>query len=265
MEHTIHTKHTGHITAVVNQKGGVGKSTTAEALAEGLILKGKRTLLIDLDPQGSITLIAGTDANSPTIYDALTKQVDAAAAIQKRKGRVDIIPAGRNLARLDVELTDAGKEYRLKERLSPLLSRFDFIIIDTSPALGILTVNALTAANSIIIPAQADIYSLQGISQLAETIGAIRTYTNPGLKLMGVLLTRHNPHTVIARDMAEVAGTVAKQIGTFLYDAVIHETVAIKEAQASRQPVYQYAPKSKAAVDYMSFTREFLERSRNHA
>lgn len=267
MSHNAHIGHTSQarIICTTNQKGGVGKSTTAEALAEGLTIKGKRTLLIDLDPQGSITLTAGADPNRPTAYEVFTKQAGAAEAIQQRAGRADIIPASKSLARLDVELTVTGKEYRLKEQLKPLLSRYDFIIIDTPPALGVLTVNALTAANSIIIPAQADIYSLQGIGQLCETIDAIRAYTNPGLTLAGVLLTRHNSRSVLSRDMADAARSTAEQIGTFLYNAVIREAVAVKESQASQQPIYEYAPKSNAAADYMAFTEEFLERSGDHA
>jgi len=267
MEHNSHTEHTSQarVICITNQKGGVGKSTTAEAFAEGLTIKGKRTLLIDLDPQGSITLTAGADLNRPTAYEVLTKQTEAEKAIQQRVGRTDIIPANKSLARLDVELTATGKEYRLKEQLSPLLSRFDFIVIDTPPALGILTVNALTAANIIIIPAQADIYSLQGIGQLIETIEAIRAYTNPGLTLAGILLTRHNSRSVLSRDMAEAASNTAEQMRTFLYTAVIREAVALKEAQASQQPIYEYAPKSNAAIDYMAFTDEYLKRSGNNA
>jgi len=251
--------------AIINQKGGVGKSTTAEALAEGLACKGNRVLLIDLDAQGSVTLTAEITPNKPTAYEVLTRQNKIGEAIQKRKGRADILPSSKNLARLDVELTATGKEYRLREQIKPILTDYDFIIIDTPPALGILTINALTAADGIIIPTQADIYSLQGIGQLAETLEAIQSYTNPNLKLAGILLTRYNARNVISRDMAEIAGKTAKQTGTFLYKTVIREAVALKEAQANQKPIYQYAPKSNAAIDYMAFTDEFLERSMNHA
>lgn len=253
------------IICIINQKGGVGKSTTAEALAEGLTIKGVKTLLIDLDPQGSITLSAGVDRNSSTAYELLIKQVRAEEVIQQQTGRSAVITASKNLARLDVELTATGKEYRLKEQLSPLLSRYDFIIVDTPPALGVLTVNALTAADSIIIPTQADVYSLQGIQQLVETIEAIRAYTNPGLTLAGVLLTRHNNRSVLSRDMAEAASNTAEQIGTFLYQTVIREAVALKEAQARQQTIYEYAPKSNAAIDYMAFIDEYMEWSGNNA
>ena len=250
------------ITTIANQKGGVGKSTTAEALAEGLTLNGKKTLLIDLDPQGSITLTAGAIQGKPTAYEVLTKQADAAEAIQQKPGRTDIIPASKGLARLDVELIATGKEYRLRERIKPILAMYEYVIIDTPPALSILTVNALTAADSLIIPAQADIYSMQGIGQLIETVEAIKAYTNPGLTLHGIFLTRHNTRSILSRDMAETAESTAAQIGTFLYNAVIRESVALKEAQATQRPIYEYAPKSNPAADYMAFTLEYIERSK---
>jgi len=253
------------VIAITNQKGGVGKSTTTEALAEGLAHKGKKTLLIDLDAQGSISLTAGATQTPPTMYEVLTQQCESATAIQQRQGRADMIPASQYLARLDVELVATGKEYRLREQLAPLLPLYDFIVIDTPPALGVLTVNALTAAHRVIMPAQADIYSLQGVGQLSETLEAIRAYTNPGLTLMGILLTRHNARSVLSRDMAEAARATAQQIGTFLYDTVIREAVALKEAQANRQSIFTYAPKSNPAADYMAFTEEFLKRSSTHA
>ena len=256
------------VICVTNQKGGVGKSTTAEALAEGLTIKGYKTLLIDLDSQGSITLTAGADTNQPTAYEMMTRSTSAQEATQYRahdvaqevKARADIIPASKQLVKLDVELTATGKEYRLKEQLAPILQRYDFIIIDTPPALGVLTVNAMTAADALLIPAQADVYSLQGIGQLTDTVDAIRAYTNPSLALAGILLTRHNARSILSRDMTEAASSTATRIGTFLYNTVIREAVAVKEAQANQQPIFEYAPKSNAATDYMAFTEEFLDR-----
>ena len=261
------------IVVITNQKGGVGKSTTAEALAVGLTIRGHKALLVDLDPQGSVSLTAGADMSRPTAYEVMTRAASAQEATQQHtqegaqegaqevKPRADIIPASKQLVRLDVELTATGKEYRLKEQLAPVLPAYDFIIVDTPPALGFLTVNAMTAADALLIPAQADVYSLQGIGQLMETIGAIRAYTNPGLALAGVLLTRHNARSILSRDMAEAARAAAGRIGTFLYSTVIREGVAVREAQANQQPIYEYAPKSNAAADYMAFTVEFLERS----
>jgi chromosome partitioning protein len=248
------------VIVVANQKGGVGKSTTAEALSEGLYKKDYKTLLIDLDPQGSISLTARADTGIPTAYDLLTNKANAHEVTQHRTQRADLIPAGVNLAKLDIELTAIGKDHRLKEKIAPLVPEYDYIVIDTPPVLGIITINALTAATGLIIPAQADLYSLQGIGQLYDTIGAVRAYTNPALALRGILLTRHNARNILSRDMAETAKSTAAEIGTFVYDTVIRECVALKEAQANQQTIYEYDPKSNASQDYMSFVEEFIGR-----
>jgi len=250
------------IIAIANQKGGVGKSTTAEALAEGLFFKGYKTLLIDLDPQGSISLTANADTSRPTIYELLVNKAQLHEVTQQRTHRTDIIPSSNNLIKLDIELSSIGKDHRLKEKIAPLVSQYDFIIIDTPPALGILTINALTAANALIIPAQADLYSLQGIGQLYDTIGAVMAYTNPALTLRGILLTRHNTRNILSRDMADIAKNTAAEIGTFVYDSIIRECISLKEAQANQQTIYNYAPKSNASQDYLSFIDEFIERGK---
>ena len=279
----------------INQKGGVSKSTTSEALADGLTLKGYHTLLIDLDAQGSVSLTAGAVLNGSTIYEVLTKRCTAQEAIQQRTHynaheveqndthedaqvyaheveqefkrnyshtatRADIIPASQQLAKIDIELTGIGKEHRLREQLKPLLTQYAYIVIDTPPALGLLTVNALTVANYVIIPSQADVYSMQGIHQLAETVEAVREYTNPELKLAGILLTRHNARSILSRDMTDTAKETADKIETFLYKTVIREGVAVKEAQANCLSIFEYAPKSNPAADYAAFVEEFLKR-----
>lgn len=275
------TNKNAYVICVTNQKGGVGKSTTTEALADGLTLKGYKTLLIDLDPQGSVSLTSGAISDKPTAYEVITKQVTAQEATQEYtqkmvqdntqhrtqqvSKRADIIPACQNLVKIDIELTGVGKEYRLREQLKSILNKYDYIIIDTPPALGLLTVNALTASDYVLIPAQADVYSMQGINQLAETITAVREYTNQNLTLSGILLTRHNTRNILTRDMTETAQETADKIETFLYKTVIREAVAIKEAQANQQSIYEYAPKSNAAIDYMEFVTEFLERSESSA
>jgi chromosome partitioning protein len=267
------------VVCCINQKGGVSKSTTSESLADGLTLKGYRTLLIDLDPQGSASLTAGAYPAHLTTYEMLTKQCNAQEATQQRTQeqvqevmhevkrryiqidtRADIMAASPNLVKIDIELIGVGKEYRLREQLKPLLVKYNYIVIDTPPALGLLTINALTASNYVIIPSQADVYSMQGINQLAETVEAVREYTNPDLKLAGILLTRHNARSILTRDMSEAASATASKIGTFLYKTVIRESVIVKEAQAQRLSIYEYAPKSNPAIDYGAFVEEFLER-----
>ncbi len=255
------------IVSIANQKGGVGKSTTVQALAAGLSLKGYRVLVVDLDPQGNFTYATGFNAEGLTAYEMLTGKATAQAVVAElpQWQRMHIIPAGRELIKADLEITATGKEYRLKEALEPLAKKYDYVVLDTPPALGILTINALTASNLVIIPAQADIYSLQGIGQLADTIGTVRKYCNQSLKIQGVLLTRYNARTILSRDMAEMMEQAAKGIKTFVYKAVIRESVVIKEAQASRMDIFTYAPNSNVCTDYMSFVEEFAGRSGRNA
>lgn len=249
------------IITVVNQKGGVGKSTTALALASGLsLLKGYRVLSIDLDAQGNFTFSQGVTPGSPTVLGVLTGEVKAYTAIQSTK-MGDIIPSSKALAGADAFITDTGKEYRLKEALEKgLPTPYDYIIIDTPPALGILTINALTASHSVIIPAQADIYSLQGVEQLAETIETVRKYCNRDLLIDGILLTRYSTRGILSREVATMAEQLATKMGTRLYKARIREAIVIKEAQLSQQSIFKYAPGSKVAGDYKAFIYEFLNR-----
>lgn len=246
-----------HTISIANQKGGVGKSTTAHALGAGLHLRGYRVLLVDLDPQGNITYTTGLDEEEGNIYDLIAGRADVVEVIQKTQ-TVDVIPAGRGLTRLDIELTSTGKEYRLKEALEPVRKEYDYIIIDTPPALGLLTINALTASDSVIIPSQADIFSLQGIGQLYETIEAVKRYCNPALSIRGILLTRHNTRAILSRDMADLIETTAQQINTTVYKAVIRECISIREAQASKMDIYAYAPRSNASKDYTAFIEEAI-------
>lgn len=237
------------VIAIINQKGGVGKSTTAEALAAGLHLKGYRVLSIDLDAQANLSYTAGASTNGATVLGVLTGEVKAADAIQQT-ATGDIIAASKALAGADAFISDTGKEYRLKEALEPISGAYDFIISDTPPALGILTINALTACDSVIIPAQADIYSLQGIEQLAETMKPVKKYCNPALSIEGILLTRYSPRSILSREVAELAEQLAARLETRLFKATIRDAVAVKEAQISQESIFNYAPKAKVTEDY---------------
>ena len=246
------------IIAVINQKGGVGKSTTAEALTAGLLLKGYTCLAIDLDAQGNLSYTAGAKTEGvPTVLEVLTGEATAREAIQHLQGG-DVIAANKALAGADAFINSTGKEYKLKEALEELQGEYQYIIIDTPPALGILTVNALTACHSIIIPAQADIYSLQGIEKLAETIKPVKKYCNPSIFIEGILLTRYSPRSVLSREVAEIAGKLADKLGTKVFKTTIREAIAVKEAQISQQSLFEYAPKAKVAEDYRAFIEELL-------
>lgn len=245
------------IVSVIQQKGGVGKSTTAAQLAAALSLKGERVLLCDMDSQGNLSYSVGANKQGPTMYELLTGEVQTNEVIQ-HIGNVDIIPATISLAGADLKLTEIGKEYKLKEALEPIKKDYDYIVIDTPPALGILTVNALSASTDIVIPAQADVYSLEAIGQLYKTIQTIRKYVNPTLNIDGILLTRYSDRTVLSRDLADMIRNTAATLGTRLYKATIREAINIKEAQAEKQDIFTYAPNSKVAADYMQFVDEFL-------
>lgn len=244
------------VVAVVNRRGGVGKTVTAHALGAGLKQKGKKVLYIDLDSQMNLTYDTGAENTEPTAMEMLTRQVSASETIA-HTAQGDIIPASAELSTADIAITETGKEYRLKEAIDGL--KYDFIIIDTPPALGILTTNALTAADRVIIPAQAEIHSLQGIGLLKDTLDAVRKYTNPKLKIDGILLTRYNSRAIISQDMRTDLEEMAKQMQTRVYDAPIRECTAIKEAQALQQDIFTYAPRSNAAKDYSMFITQFTK------
>ena len=248
--------------AIINQKGGVGKSTTANALGAGIFLKGFRVLYIDLDAQGNLSYSMDATGKAITAMEVLTGTATAREAILKTP-QGDLIPASPALASADAILTDTGKEYRLKEAIEPVRKGYDYIILDTPPALGVLTVNALTACDSVIIPAQADAYSLQGIGHLSLTIQTVMRYCNPALFIKGILATRYNSRVVLTRDITELLEDTARELNTVLYRTRIRECVALRESQASKENIYRYSPRSNATVDYTAFVEEVLAQTQN--
>ena len=249
------------IVTVTNQKGGTGKSTTAGALAAGLSLRGYKTLAVDLDAQGNLTYTFGADNTGATVLEVLTGDATAAEAI-KHTQSCDVLPANKALAGADAYIKETGKEYRLKEALENVADQYDYIIIDTPPALGILTVNALTACQSVIIPSQADIYSIQGIEQLSETMKPVKKYCNPGLEIEGILLTRYSARSVLSREVADMLEELAAKLGTKLFKTKIREAIAVKEAQISQQSLFEYSPKAKPTEDYNALIDELVGEGR---
>lgn len=242
---------------IINQKGGVGKSTTAYALGSGLTIKGYKVLYIDLDSQGNLSYAMKANIAGYGSLGVLQRPETIKGEIQRLEAG-DIIPSTPNLAIADTTIIDTGKEYRLKEALQAVSGLYDYCVIDTPPALSILTINALTASYGAIIPAQADIYSLQGISQLHNTITAVTKYCNPELKVLGVLLTRYNGRSIIRREVAELLESHANKMNTKLFASRIRECTALVESQAVQDTIYKYAPKSNATKDYMAFVEELL-------
>ena len=190
-------------------------------------------------------------------HDVISKGVNVKNAIIPTDSG-DIIPAVEVLSNVNLEITQTGKEYRLKEALSSVQNNYDFIIIDTAPALGLLTINAFVASDYLLIPTLADIYSLSSIGQLYTTYQAVVRYCNNNLKIAGILLTRHNDRMILSRDIANMIQETSQEIGTKLFSQVIREGVAIREAQAVHQDIFAYAPKSNPAQDYKLFLNEFM-------
>ena len=244
--------------AAASQKGGVAKTTTNLAIGGKLAADGARVLYIDLDPQMNLstTLNAATSGVASSL-DVLTGDATIAEAAQGI-GSYHVVPASRLNGKADDLMSSVGKDYRLRKALSTVADDYDFAILDTPPALGTLTVNALTAADWVVIPAQADTYSLDGVTDLAATIEAIREYTNPDLKIGGILLTRYNPRTSMSRIIHEDAEAMAAELNTKVFRAWIREATAIKEAQAVKQSIFEYAPSAKVAYDYRFFIEELM-------
>ncbi len=243
--------------AVVNQKGGVGKSTTALALGAGFRRKGYSVLFVDLDAQGNLSYALGADTKGDGVLGVLQRPETVKNELQ-HTAEGDVIASSPALAGADAIITATGKEYRLREALEELQGDYDYCVIDTPPALGILNVNALTVADKALIPAQADVFSLQGISQLHSTIETVKKYCNRNLSISGIVLTRYSARSIISREVAEMIEETAHQLKTKLYKAKVREGTAIKEAQAVKQNIFDYAPKSNVAADYEALIEEIL-------
>lgn len=246
------------IISVANQKGGVGKTTTSQALGAGLIENGYKVLMIDLDPQSNLSTALNADSDKPSIYNVLKREILAKDAIQQ-VSNYDIITSNIMLSAADMEFVSIGRESILKEVLSTINDEYDFIVIDTPPALGILTTNAFVASDKLVIPAEADIFSLQGLSQLNLTIQQIKKYVNNSLEIAGVLLTKHNAKTNIAKDVTGAIQEHVARVGTKLYKTTIRNSVAIREAQITQSDIIDYAPYANAQLDYKKWVKEFLK------
>ena len=233
------------ILAVANQKGGSGKSTTAAALVQAAAHRGRRTLAIDLDPQGNLSFFLAADVTRPGAFEVLDGQ-PAADAIQATAGGIDVIPASWNLQTIS---SSRGSARRLQAAIRPLAGLYDLIIIDTPPTAGELQYNALMAADSLIIPLQADIVGLQGFYQMADTARQIQQ-GNGDLTITGYILTRSGGRSTLARQLADTIQARAQEMGIPFLMA-IREAVAIREAQTLQRSLYDYAPRSKPAADYM--------------
>ncbi len=246
------------IIAITNQKGGVGKTTTAAALLCSLHQRGKRVLGVDLDPQGSLGFSLGLDIEDcATVYEVLKGQTAVEDAIQSTESG-DVLPANILLSAAELEFNRPGREFMLKNQLDKVAGRDDYIVIDTPPALNILTVNAYVTASALIIPMAPEILSLLGVSQIKETIETVRKFYNPSLKVLGILLNKFNMRLTLNREVFEMAGQIAEQLGTKVFEAKIRTGVAVAEAPAHGESVLAYAPKAKPAQDFQALVDEIL-------
>ena len=246
------------IITFTNQKGGVGKTTSTSALITGLSLQNYKVLGIDLDPQGNLGFSLGLDVeNTTTIYEVIRGESNIKDAICKTEFG-DIIPSNILLSGAELEFNRSGREFLLKEVIEPLKDEYDFIIIDTPPALNILTVNAYVCSDFLIVPMVPEILSLLGVSQLKETVQTVKKFYNTNLKVLGLLLTRYNKRTNLAKEVSELADEIAKQLETKVFKSKIRSSVAVAEAPAHGECVLIYAPKSNPTIDYINFIEEVL-------
>lgn len=253
----------GKVISVVNQKGGVGKTTTVINLAACLNKLKYKVLIVDMDPQGNASSGCGIEKNrvSNTIYDFLIGKIEIKEGIYITPiEKFDIIPANMNLAGADVEIASQMKrEFLLNRGLEQIKENYDFILIDCPPAVNLLTINSLTASNSVIIPMQCEYYALEGISQLMQTIKLIRDKTNKNLFLEGILFTMHDSRTNLSKQVIE---EVEKHFSDLVYETKISRSVRLSEAPSYGVSCITYAPTSKSTKQYMDFTKEFLERNK---
>ncbi|USK62159.1 ParA family protein [Peribacillus asahii] len=249
----------GRILAIANQKGGVGKTTTTVNLSACLAYIGKKVLLVDIDPQGNSTSGAGIDKSDveQCIYDVLVDDVEASVVIKETKiENLDVIPASIQLAGAEIELVPTiSREIRLKRALEEVAHRYDYILIDCPPSLSLLTLNALTAADAVLIPVQCEYYALEGLSQLLNTVRIVQKHLNQDLRIEGVLLTMFDARTNLG---IQVIDEVKKYFQDKVYRTIIPRNVRLSEAPSHGEPIIIYDPKSKGAEVYLELAKEVV-------
>lgn len=244
------------IITIAAQKGGVGKTTTAAAIAQALTWKKKKTLLIDADAQGSASLVYGAEDLGGGTYDLITGKATAAELIQETPAGA-IIPASPLLDRLGIELNNKpGRDSLLKAAITPIAGAYDFILIDTAPGLGTCLIQALTAADCVVVPLLCDPQALSGLHNVYDTIEQVKTYCNPALTVAAVVLTQYNARATLTRQYEGLITEQCREMGLYLAKTRIRRGIAIQEAQAMRENLYHYSPASNPAADYLELIKE---------
>lgn len=248
------------ILSVISQKGGVGKTTTALTIAAGLAMTKtkKRVLLVDLDAQCNLSLTEGVLNNPLTINDVLTGNANVLDVIIP-SARYDVIAGSEALATL--ELNDPNV---IKNALNPAAQQYDYIVLDTPPHLGLMTINALVASNAAIIIVQADLYSLQSLAQLTDTINAVKAAKNPDLNVLGILINRFYSRATYSKTFAEHITNTANELQTSIFKTPIRESIVVKEALANQKSIFDYAPKASQTADYVALINDILKRVKQH-
>lgn len=244
------------VISIANQKGGVAKTTTTQVICSILNANQKKTLAIDLDPQGNLSFAMGASVeDKPTIYDVLKGGITSDKILQTTPSG-DILPANILLSGADIEFTATGREYLLRESISEIKNNYEYVIIDCPPSLSILTINAFVASDFIITPVLADVFSLQGMSQLNNTIQSVKKYCNSNLKVAGVLLTKYTQRTNLSSHIKDILNNVCIQMNTRLFNTTIRKSVTLQEAQLQQENIFEYDKKSNALSDYLNFIEE---------
>jgi len=248
------------VISIITQKGGVGKTTIVNALASVLSQRGLRILTIDMDPQGNLSYSVGAETeNSPTSYNVLRGDVDAQYAVQ-RYSMTDIIPSNILLSSIELEFTGYNREYLLSKAIKNIKPIYDFVFIDSPPGLGILTVNALTASDYVILPMLPDIFSLQGISMVYETIEHIQQSCNPKLRPLGILVNKFNRYSLLHREILGTANMISESTGIPVFKTMIRNCNELSEAQSLQCDINDYARRCKGVKDFNKLANELKER-----
>ena len=249
------------ILAIANQKGGVGKTTTSINLAAALAQKAHKTLLVDLDPQSNSSLsFLEVEDIGPSIYDLLIDpSIDAREVVHKSPVlNLDVIPSRIALAKFESKVMgEFDSHFRLKDRLKTIITDYAYVIIDTPPTLGLLTINALVCSTHLLVPIQSSYFSLEGTDDLLETVEKVKARPNPDLELLGVVITLHDRRTVLGRDIKQ---RIMKVFGDKVFRTVINKNVRLEESPAYRESIFTYAPDSSGALDYYKLSEEVIKR-----